>query len=184
MQSELVAFPQHGLLRSKAYKEVHEALKNGASIVGGVDPESLDGDAHASLNQTFELAVRHNAPIDIHVHNRYEAGRKTVGEPIQYTKEANWQGKVTISHAFGLIDFVGEERQAVFHEMGALGMSVISSVPINGIIPPLVELEAAGVAVHLGCDNIYDSWSPFGTANILEKLKQAILKEKMFSCQL
>lgn len=119
--------------------------------------------------------MRHNAPIDIHVHNRYEVGRKTVRELIQYTKEANWQGKVTISHAFGLNDFVGEERQAVFHEMGALGMSVISSVPINGIIPPLVELEAAGVAVHLGCDNIYDSWSPFGTANILEKVNYSPL---------
>lgn len=170
VEYELIAFPQHVLLLSNAYQDVHEALKNGAMLIFGFDPETLDGDAHASLHQTFDLAVRHHVPIDIHVHDRHEAGRKTVRELIRYTKEANWQGNVTISHAFGLNDFKGDERQEVFYEMGQLGMSVISSVPINGIVPPLVELQAAGVGVHLGCDNVYDSWSPFGTGNILEKL--------------
>lgn len=167
---ELVAFPQHGLLRSTAYQEVDQALANGATLIGGVNPESLDGDAHASLAQTFELAVKHDVPIDIHVHDRAEAGRKTVRELIDYTKQANWQGKVAISHAFGLNDFTGIERQEIFAEMGSLGIEVISSVPIDGVIPPLLELAKAGVTVHLGCDNVYDSWSPFGSGNILEKL--------------
>jgi len=48
--------------------------------------------------------------------------------------------------------------------------SVTLQPRFNGIVPPLVELQAAGVGVHLSCDNVYDSWSPFGTGNILEKL--------------
>ncbi len=169
---ELIAFPQHGMILSNAYSEVDTALSNGATLIGGVDPESLDGDAEKSLAQTFELAVKHQVPIDIHVHDRQEAGRKTVKQLIKYTKEANWQGKVTISHAFGLNDFTGGEREEIFHEMGKQKIAVISSVTINGVIPPLKELQRLGVEVHLGCDNVYDSWSPFGTGNINEKLNQ------------
>jgi len=102
---QLVAFAQHGLLRSQAYNEMKRALKNGAALVGGVDPTVLDGDTRKSLAQTFDLASR-------------------------------------------------------FH------------VPIDGAIPPLEELRSYGVKVALGCDNVYDSWSPFGTGSILEKLNR------------
>lgn len=169
---ELVAFPQHGLLRSNAYDDVKKALESGVQLIGGVDPSSLDGDLERSLSQTFELAVQFNVPIDIHVHDRNEHGTETVKKLIEYTKQSNWQGKVAISHAFGLNDFVGEEREMVFSELAEQGISVISSVPINGRIPPLEELRAAGVHVNLGCDNVYDSWSPFGTGDILGKLNR------------
>lgn len=169
---ELVAFPQHGMLRSKAYDEMKRALESGVQLIGGVDPSSLDGDVEKSLHQTFELAVQFNVPIDIHVHDRGEHGRKTVKTLIDYTKQSGWENKVTISHAFGLNDFEGEERQSIFNQLAELGIGVISSVPINGAIPPLEELRSSGVNVALGCDNVYDSWSPFGTGNILEKLNR------------
>lgn len=35
---EIVAFPQHGLLRTKAKGLVREALRQGATHIGGVDP--------------------------------------------------------------------------------------------------------------------------------------------------
>lgn len=39
---ELVAFPQHGLLRLKINQLMKRTLQNGANFVGGVDPYSLD----------------------------------------------------------------------------------------------------------------------------------------------
>ncbi|KAF1296427.1 deaminase [Enterococcus sp. JM4C] len=169
---ELIAFPQHGLLRSNAYNEVDTALKNGATLIGGVDPYSLDGDVEKSLNQTFELAVKHHVPIDIHVHDRGEAGRATFKTLLDYTKQSNWQGQVFVSHAFGLNDFLGEERADVFAQLAKERIGIISSVPINGAVPPLKELQQAGVKVALGCDNIYDSWSPYGTGSVVEKLNR------------
>ncbi|MFP3415791.1 deaminase, partial [Bacillus sp. SIMBA_074] len=41
---EIVAFPQHGLLRTKAKELVREALRQGATHVGGVDPATVDED--------------------------------------------------------------------------------------------------------------------------------------------
>lgn len=169
---QLVAFPQHGMLLSNAYQEVKTALKNGADLIGGVDPTVLDGNTEKSLSQTFELATQFNAPIDIHVHERGKDGKKTFYELLKMTKESNWQNKVTVSHAFGLNDFIGEERKEFFQQLADEQISIISSVPLNGVIPPLEELRQYGVDVSLGCDNVYDSWSPFGNGNILEKLNR------------
>src|SRR5690606_3601737 len=66
---EIVAFPQHGLLRSDSVSLVRDALKNGASLVGGVDPASIDNDIERSLHTVMELAVEANAAIDLHIHD-------------------------------------------------------------------------------------------------------------------
>lgn len=169
---QLVAFPQHGMLLSNAYEDVKTALTNGADLIGGVDPTALDGNTEKSLYQTFDLATQFNAPIDIHVHERGEEGKKTFYELLKLTKESHWQNKVTISHAFGLNDFIGNERKEFFQQLVDQQISIISSVPLNGVIPPLEELRQFGVDVSLGCDNVYDSWSPFGNGNVLEKLNR------------
>lgn len=168
---ELVAFPQHGLLRTQSQQLMKDALRNGATFVGGVDPATVDNDLEGSLMTTFDVATEFNAPIDIHLHNRDDAGRETIRRIIQLTKESQLQGKVFISHAFGLNDFVGEERQEVFTALAKQNIGIVSSVPITpNTIPPLMELKGYGVNVHLGCDNIYDSWSPYGTGNLSDKL--------------
>lgn len=172
---ELVAFPQHGLLYSEAYGEMKRALENGADLVGGLDPSSLDRDLERSLNQTFDLATQFNVPIDLHIHDRGAHGRKTFDKLIELTKEAGWENRVTVSHAFGLNDIDSTERAQLFHELAESGIAIISSVPLSlGTIPPLEELREAGVEVSLGCDNVYDSWSPFGDGNVLEKLNRYV----------
>lgn len=169
---ELVAFPQHGLLLSNAYEEMKTALKNGATIVGGVDPASLDGNLEKSLNQTFELATHFDVPIDIHIHDRHQAGYDTFKELLRLTKQSGWQNRVTISHGFGLRDISNDQEAEFFTELAQAGISVFSSVPLDDVIPPLEKLRQAGVNVALGCDNVYDSWSPFGDGNVLEKLNR------------
>lgn len=171
IKAELVAFPQHGLLRSNSVALIEQALTNGATYIGGVDPYTLDGDYKKSLATTFNLAKKYHTEIDIHLHDRNEAGRKTFLEIIRLTKENNLQGHVYISHAFGLNDFTLKERKQLFAEMAALKIQIVSSIPIDpDTIPPLDELQSAGVPVHIGCDNIDDAWSSLGDGSIPEKL--------------
>ena len=49
-----------------------------------------------------ELAVEGNAGIDLHLHDPDQLGTFTMKRLAQLTKEAGLQGKVAISHAFGL----------------------------------------------------------------------------------
>lgn len=169
LSCEIVAFPQHGLLRSKSKQLVREALRQGASLVGGVDPATVDGDLEASLQEMVELAVAGNAGIDLHLHDADQLGIFTIKRLAQLTIEAGLQGKVAVSHAFAL----GDVSPAQAADMGALladaGVAIITSVPINRRFPPVGLLRRKGVAVAVGCDNIMDVWSPFGNGDILER---------------
>lgn len=47
--SEVIAFPQHGLLRDDVPKLLREALRNGATMIGGLDPAGIDNSIEPSL---------------------------------------------------------------------------------------------------------------------------------------
>lgn len=165
---EIVAFPQHGLLRSDSVGLVREALRNGASLVGGVDPASIDEDIEKSLQTVMELAVEADADIDLHIHDPGHLGLFTFKRLAALTEEAKWQGRVTISHALGLADVSLGEAGEIAELLAYQGISVTSSVPLGRTIPiPL--LREKGVNVSLGDDSITDHWSPFGKGDSLEK---------------
>lgn len=165
---EIVAFPQHGLLRSQSSALVREALRSGASIVGGVDPATLDENMEKSLDTVMQLAVEANADIDLHLHEPGDVGMKTFRHLADLTEQAGWQGRVTLSHALALADVPASEASEMAARLAELGISIASSVSLGRTIPiPL--LERHGVNVSLGQDSIMDHWSPFGTGDNLAK---------------
>ncbi|MCM3497122.1 amidohydrolase [Paenibacillus lactis] len=165
---EIVAFPQHGLLRSQSTALVREALRSGASIVGGVDPATLDEDMEKSLDTVMQLAVEANADIDLHLHEPGDVGMKTFRHLADLTEQAGWQGRVTLSHALALADVSASEASEMAARLAELGISIASSVSLGRTIPiPL--LKRHGVSVSLGQDSIMDHWSPFGTGDNLAK---------------
>lgn len=167
---EIVAFPQHGLLRTDSRELVRKALQNGATHVGGVDPATVDGDINASLKAMVELAVEGKAGIDLHLHDPHHLGIFTIKKLAQLTIEAGLQGKVSISHAFGLGDIPLSQAEEIAILLADAGITIISSVPINRKFPPMGLLRQNGVSVAVGCDNIFDVWSPFGNGDILENV--------------
>ncbi|OME76907.1 deaminase [Paenibacillus sp. FSL A5-0031] len=169
ISSEIVAFPQHGLLLSDSVQLVKQSLAEGATHVGGVDPFSVDGDIEKSLQTIVELAVLNNAGIDIHLHDRNEAGKQALMRLVDLTEEAGLQGKVTVSHAFWFASAQPQEAEEVAKRMGLLGMSVASTVPIGKMTMPLPMLTKNGVAVKLATDSLTDHWSPFGNGDQLDK---------------
>lgn len=169
LSHEIVAFPQHGLLRTNSAKWVREALRHGAGLVGGVDPATVDGDMERSLQQTMDIAVEANADVDLHLHDGGHLGLATIRRLAALTEEAGWQGRVSVSHAFALGDMAGAEADEITQMLAELGITIITSVPIGRAIPPVNFLHERSVPVAVGCDNIFDSWSPFGNGDILER---------------
>jgi cytosine/adenosine deaminase-related metal-dependent hydrolase len=166
---EMVAFPQHGLLRSKSVGLMREALRNGAGIVGGVDPATFDEDIEKSLHTVMDLAVEANADIDLHLHEPGHLGVFIIKRIAALTEEAGWEGRVTISHAYGL----GEVPEEIAAEIADLlvhhQISIVTAVPIDMPTIPVPLLHTKGVAVSLGNDNITDHWDSFGTGDMLQK---------------
>lgn len=166
---EIVAFPQHGLLRSKSVDLVREALCNGATLVGGVDPATVDENIEASLHTMIELAVEANADIDLHLHDPGHLGTFTMKRLATLTEEAGWQGRVSIGHAFGLGGVPVKTAEDTAEVLAQAGIAIASTVPIDIPTPPIPLLHEKGVTVSLVNDSITDQWDPFGTGDVLYK---------------
>ncbi|WP_438824544.1 amidohydrolase family protein [Bacillus sp. JJ1521] len=166
---EIVAFPQHGLLRSNAEGLLREAMELGVTHVGGLDPTVVDENMEKSLETMVQIAVDYNVGIDIHLHEGGETGIKAIKRLADFTEEAGLEGKVTISHAFSLASLSEKLGIDLVNRLASLGISIASSVPIGKTIMPIPFLQKQGVEVLLGNDSITDHWSPFGIGDILQK---------------
>lgn len=166
---EIVAFPQHGLLRSQAGELTREAVRRGATLVGGVDPATVDGDMERSLQEMMEIAVEGNAGVDLHLHDPDQVGIATIRRLAELTREAGLQGKVAVSHAFSLGDIPSDQAVEMADMLAEAGITIITSVPLTRKFPPVRLLHDHGVSVAVGCDNVFDVWSPYGNGDILER---------------
>jgi cytosine/adenosine deaminase-related metal-dependent hydrolase len=167
---EIVAFPQHGLLRENVIPLMKEAMRSGAQLVGGLDPAGIDRNIEKSLYEVMNLATEFNADIDIHLHDGGHVGFYTIDKLAEMVEEAKWHNRAAISHAFSLGDVPLAQAEDMATKLSELGMSIMSTIPINRVFPPIDLLDRNGVKVYLGCDGFYDSWSPYGTGDLLEKV--------------
>ncbi|TYR81317.1 amidohydrolase family protein [Priestia megaterium] len=174
--SEIVAFPQHGLLRDNSAELVKEAMRNGAHLVGGVDPATFDENLERSLYTTVNIAAEFNAGIDLHLHNRGQLGTYTMKQLAKLTKEAGLQGKVTISHAYALGDVSIEEAEEVADLLADAQIDLTSGAPFDIPGIPFAAMREKGVSIALGNDSITDNWDPFGTGDMLRKARDLARK--------
>ena len=167
---EIVAFPQHGLLTENVIPLMKEAMRSGAQLVGGLDPAGIDRNIEKSLYEVMNLATEFDADIDIHLHDRGNVGFYTVDKLAEMVDAAKWHNRVAVSHAFSLGEVTVPQQEEIAAKMSKLGMSIMSTIPITSTLPPIELLDQNGVHVYLGCDGFYDSWGPYGTGDVLEKV--------------
>ncbi len=165
---QLVAFPQSGILTSPGTPELlDEAVAMGADLVGGLDPASFDRDVKGHLDVVFGVAERRGVGVDIHLHDFGSLGAFTVEEICARTAALGMQGKVAISHAYGLGDLDADAARRIGAKIAASGVSIMTNAPGNHAFPPVALLRAEGVDVFAGSDNIRDSWWPYGDGDML-----------------
>jgi cytosine deaminase len=166
-----VAFPQEGILASPGTAELlDEALARGVEAIGGLDPATRDGDISRHLDVVFDLAARHQARVDIHLHDPGELGTFTMRQIADRTTSLGLQGRVAISHgyALGMVNRGELERTAA--ALAEAHVALITNVPGGNSRPPVAQLRDMGVDVVIASDNVRDSWSPYGKADMLERV--------------
>lgn len=171
---EIVIFPQHGTVITEELGLLSEALEDEAvTTIGGLDPATIDGDIEKSLKITFDLAVKHNKEVDIHLHDRGTLGIYEINRIIDYTFASNLQGKVQISHAFALADIPNEELMPIAKCLKEADIAINTTVPIDIKALSIPVLRSQGVKVNVINDNIHDHWSPFGSGDLIERASRA-----------
>jgi cytosine deaminase len=167
---QIVAFPQSGVMRCPGVLELLDAaVRSGADLVGGIDPLEIDRDPKGQLDGIFAIADRHGVGLDIHLHEPGEMGLFNVHEICVRTRTLGLGGKVTISHGFCLGDITERKAAAAAHAMAEAGVSLVTHGAGGLTLPPVEMLRAAGVLVFAGNDDIRDTWSPYGTGDLLER---------------
>ena len=92
-------------------------------------------------------------------------GLFNVQEICTRTKALGLGGKVTISHGFCLGGVTERKAAEAAATMAEAGVSLVTH-GAGGLTMPL---RAAGVVVFAGNDDIRDTWSPYGTGDLLER---------------
>lgn len=165
---QLVAFPQSGILSSPGTPELLDAaIGLGADLVGGLDPASFDRDLDGHLDVVFGVAERRGVGVDIHLHDFGTLGAFTVEEICARTVALGMQGRVVISHAYGLGDLDADAARRIGAKIATAGISIMTNAPGDHVFPPVALLRAEGVNVFSGNDNIRDSWWPYGDGDML-----------------
>lgn len=170
LEMQVVAFPQSGLLRRPGTVALMDAaMQAGADVVGGLDPVGIDGDRDASLDALFGIAQRCGKPLDIHLHEAAQIGAQSLSAILDRVQAQGLQGRVMISHAFCVGDVSAQERSALLARMAALQVSIATSGTASRPIPQVLECHHAGVLLAGGNDGIRDTWSPYGSPDMLER---------------
>ncbi|GAA3085567.1 cytosine/adenosine deaminase-related metal-dependent hydrolase [Kribbella aluminosa] len=170
---EIIAFPQAGLLREEGSAElIEEALKAGATVVGGIDPCMLDRDPVRHLDIVFGLAEKYQVAVDVHLHEPGELAVFSTDLILERTRALGMQGKVTLSHAYQLGSVNEATTRRLIQEFAELDVSMASIAPSASGQLPLKELTEAGVRFGLGEDGQRDYWSPYGNCDMLDRTWQ------------
>ncbi|SDQ67297.1 amidohydrolase family protein [Microbacterium sp. cf332] len=168
---EIIAFPQAGLLREAGSAEVLEAaMARGADVVGGIDPCALDRDPVRHLDIVFGIAEKYGAPIDIHLHEPDQLAKFSTELIIERTRATGMQGRVTISHGYGLGRLPEAQLRPLLDEMRELDISMATIAPPTPL--PTLLLAEHGIRLGLGQDGQRDYWSPYGNTDMLDRTWQ------------
>ncbi|MFB6835877.1 amidohydrolase [Streptomyces sp. NPDC056361] len=171
---ELVAFPQHGVVRTPEVAGLlAEAAASGLiTHIGGIDPAGFDaaGDHDGDqLGTVFALAERHGLGLDIHLHDRGEQGLAPLRDIAARTRALGLRGRVSVAHAFAVAGLDGRELDETADLLADAGIALTTVALSVTTILPFRRLAERGVRVGLGSDGVRDSWSPFGNADMLHR---------------
>lgn len=165
---QLVAFPQSGLLvRPGTLALMEQALREGADIVGALDPSGIDRDPKGHLDAVFGLCERFGRPLDMHLHEPGELGAFALELAIERTRALGMQGRVVVSHAFCLGEVA--RAPALYEALAEAGIALATTAPPARPVPSVRAARAAGVRIFGGNDGIRDTWTPYNMPDMLQR---------------
>jgi cytosine deaminase len=192
---QIVAFPQEGIQEHPGTEDLmKEALVMGVDVVGG--HLSIGDTLRQQTDTVFRLARAFDRDIDAHVDHNIDRDYTTLREHedgkrypdnlgvvylAEKTIREDYQGRVTASHLCGLDSVPPGPRDDVIALLQRANVSVIA-LPISNMythgrhdpvgsrrgVTRLLELQAGGVRVAVGTDNIRDAFDPFASGDLVQ----------------
>ena len=167
---QVVAFPQDGVIRDRGADQlIHQALRDGADVVGGIPwIELTDSDARSHITKMMDLAVEFDRDVSMLVDDAGDPGLRTLEELALQTAARGWHGRVTAQHARAMSMYPTPYLLRLIALLKQARIGVISDPHTGPLHARIDELRAHGIPVGLGQDDIADAYYPFGRNNMAE----------------
>ncbi len=170
VELQVVAFAQDGLIREPgAEKLVHEAMKLGADVVGGIPwIEYTDADIAEHVKIIFDIAEKYNKPVSMLVDDAGDPDLRSIELMALETIKRGWQGRSLAHHcrAAALYPEPYLAKLEYLIKKAQMGWSI--SPHTAPMVAPVQKLHKAGVLVFIGQDDVSDAYYAFGRNNMLE----------------
>ena len=167
---QIVAFPQSGVAQCPGVADLLDAaIAEGADLIGGIDPLTMDGDLDGQLDALFAIASRRGVGLDVHLHHPGPQGLVEITALAERAMAYGMTGQATVSHGFSLGAAEAAECDRIADLMAASGVSLVTHGGGVSPLPPVKRLRSKGVRVFAGNDNVRDTWSPYGNGDLLER---------------
>lgn len=170
VELQVVAFAQDGIVKDPGTDQLmHEALKLGADVVGGIPwIEHTADDMKAHIAFCFALAVEHDKDVSMLLDDSGDASLRTLEMMADEAIKRGWQGRALAHHCRAMSAYPDAYMHDLLKTLHAAGVSIVSNPHTGPLHAKIPELLAAGINVCLGQDDISDAYYPYGRNNMLE----------------
>jgi cytosine/creatinine deaminase len=179
MDLQLCVFLQEGWTNVPgAESNVVQALKRGATVVGGAP--RYDADGAAQIRRIFALARDFDVDVDIHLDGGYTTHDMAIWQVCDLTDAMAWGGRVAIGHGNKYSCLSGSELQALGKRLAASGVAV-SVLPTTDLftsgrhqehsvmrgVADANALIAAGANCSIATNNVLNPFTPYGDCSLV-----------------
>ena len=195
---QIVAFPQNGIYAFDGGDAlVDRALAEGADVVGGIphlEPGWSDGERSVAF--LFDLAEKHDAPIDIHCDEIDDPQSRFVDVIAAQTRARGLQGRVTVSHAVAMAYYAPGYLARLLPKLveADLGFAIAPNEnlqlqgrgfgpPTPRGVAPVRDLVEWGLPVAFCQDSMEDPWYPLGAGDPVRNLDAGLHVAHMLTAE-
>ncbi|HEV7393660.1 MAG TPA: amidohydrolase family protein [Burkholderiales bacterium] len=179
MDLQLCVFLQEGWTHVPgAESTVVQALKRGATVVGGAP--RYDADGAAQIQRIFALAKDFNVDIDIHGDGGYTTDDMMVWQICDLTDRMGWGGRVAIGHGNKYSCLTDSQVAALGKRLADSGVAV-SVLPATDIFTSGRHMEhsvmrgladanalvAQGANCSIATNNVLNPFTPYGDCSLV-----------------
>ncbi|MCL2001101.1 MAG: amidohydrolase family protein [Planctomycetes bacterium] len=183
---QITAFPQEGILKAPGTEEMmHEAVKRGCSVVGGIPYNDTNAEEHIDL--VFGIAKQYDLDLDFHQDFSDNADKMSIEYLARKTIENKYEGRVSVGHLTSLGAVPPEKLKDIVALIRDAGISVMclpmtdlhlgarnDAYNVRRTLTPVRALRDGGVNVCLASNNIRNAFTPFGNGDLFQVAMLAI----------